>query len=254
MDTPTPTTRKRQASESLHAPRILLFKKNAYPRLLPDDIEKINTHIRKDQKLYILTAQSSPSDAADPVVLTHVLRSAAAALTRYGEVGSAGTIQAIWRQNMISQEFKEEEEFMKKDRDAYPEFLKLCDRCVSSLNWEEMLYDETLNDTIPEPDGLATMHAFKLPYLGEADKALWKHMHTHCKPYSGSYERYAHHLVVVQSSGMGKSRMVDELSKSHFVIPIVTRSTESGEHRQNELTYHVQVFHTLRRTLQFSHG
>jgi hypothetical protein len=39
---------------------------------------------------------------------------------------------------------------------------------------------------------------------------------------------YAHVLAIVQSSGMGKSRMIDELSKDHFVIPLNLRDGESG--------------------------
>ena len=36
--------------------------------------------------------------------------------------------------------------------------------------------------------------------------------------------KYARILPIVQSSGMGKSTMVDELSKTHFVIPINLRN------------------------------
>jgi hypothetical protein len=39
---------------------------------------------------------------------------------------------------------------------------------------------------------------------------------------------YARVLAIVQSSGMGKSRMIDELSKKHFVIPLNLRNGESG--------------------------
>ena len=39
---------------------------------------------------------------------------------------------------------------------------------------------------------------------------------------------YARVLAIVQSSGMGKSRMIDELSKDHFVIPLNLRDGESG--------------------------
>lgn len=37
------------------------------------------------------------------------------------------------------------------------------------------------------------------------------------------FTSYANYTVISQSSGMGKSRMIDELSKWHFVIPINTR-------------------------------
>jgi hypothetical protein len=39
---------------------------------------------------------------------------------------------------------------------------------------------------------------------------------------------YARVLAIVQSSGMGKSRMIDELSKDYFVIPLNLRDGESG--------------------------
>jgi hypothetical protein len=40
---------------------------------------------------------------------------------------------------------------------------------------------------------------------------------------------YAHYAAIVQSSGMGKSRTVDELAKDHFVIPLNLReATSSG--------------------------
>jgi hypothetical protein len=37
---------------------------------------------------------------------------------------------------------------------------------------------------------------------------------------------YLHTLSITQSSGTGKSRMIDELSKEHFVIPIVLRDSD----------------------------
>jgi hypothetical protein len=39
---------------------------------------------------------------------------------------------------------------------------------------------------------------------------------------------YAHYTTIVQSSGMGKSRMVDELARNHFVIPINLRGPHSN--------------------------
>jgi hypothetical protein len=39
---------------------------------------------------------------------------------------------------------------------------------------------------------------------------------------------HARIVMIVQSSGMGKSRMIDELSKKHFVIPLNLRNGESG--------------------------
>jgi len=38
-------------------------------------------------------------------------------------------------------------------------------------------------------------------------------------------EKYS---AIIQSSGMGKSRAVDEMSKSHFVIPVNLREHTSN--------------------------
>jgi len=38
---------------------------------------------------------------------------------------------------------------------------------------------------------------------------------------------YANYLAIVQSSGLGKSRTVDEMSKRHFVIPMNLRAAGS---------------------------
>jgi hypothetical protein len=40
---------------------------------------------------------------------------------------------------------------------------------------------------------------------------------------------YARLLPIVQSSGMGKSRLIDELSKKHFVVPINLREGNHGD-------------------------
>jgi hypothetical protein len=47
---------------------------------------------------------------------------------------------------------------------------------------------------------------------------------------------YARILSIVQSSGMGKSRLIDEFSKAYFVIPLNLRHDESGR-LSNHLPY-----------------
>src|ERR1700756_468719 len=64
------------------------------------------------------------------------------------------------------------------------------------------------------------------PYVGKAHKALYATITKACSDPAGKI--YARCLAVVQSSGMGKSRMIDELSKEHFVIPINLRTTGTG--------------------------
>ena len=55
--------------------------------------------------------------------------------------------------------------------------------------------------------------------------ALWEHIMHHFNPVNS--KDYAHFAAIVQSSGMGKSRTVDELSKDHFVIPLNLREPSS---------------------------
>jgi len=62
--------------------------------------------------------------------------------------------------------------------------------------------------------------------MGEAHRCLYKVMEVHQK----SQDAYGRFLSIVQSSGAGKSRMVDELSKEYLVIPINLRpANEQGE-------------------------
>ena len=64
------------------------------------------------------------------------------------------------------------------------------------------------------------------PYRGEAAEALWTHIRNHHD--SNSDAIYAPFCSVVQSSGMGKSRTVDELGKEHFSIPINLMNARSS--------------------------
>ena len=75
----------------------------------------------------------------------------------------------------------------------------------------------------------ATEKSWEYPFRGDAAKALWEHIETHYNP--SNVTVYAHYAAIVQSSGMGKSRTVDELAKNHFVIPLNLREAEStGTH------------------------
>jgi len=71
----------------------------------------------------------------------------------------------------------------------------------------------------------AVEQSWEREYSGDAAQALWKHIKEH---YNLKNTRiYAHYAAIVQSSGMGKSRTVDELGKRHFVIPINLRGPNS---------------------------
>ena len=60
-------------------------------------------------------------------------------------------------------------------------------------------------------------------FSGDTAHALWKNIKIY---YNSRF--YAHCTAIVQSSGMGKSRTVDELAKHHFVIPLNLRGPNSG--------------------------
>jgi hypothetical protein len=70
---------------------------------------------------------------------------------------------------------------------------------------------------------LATVRSWSVPYRGNIAEVVYEYMEFHNNP-----DLYARVLTIVQSSGMGKSRMIDELSKHHFVIPLNLRDGESG--------------------------
>ncbi|KIL67286.1 hypothetical protein M378DRAFT_9526 [Amanita muscaria Koide BX008] len=70
----------------------------------------------------------------------------------------------------------------------------------------------------------ATKKSWERPYVGQAAEALWTHIRSH---YNTNKQIYEHSCSVVQSSGMGKSRTVDELGKKCFSIPINLRDAQS---------------------------
>lgn len=72
----------------------------------------------------------------------------------------------------------------------------------------------------------ATEYSWVCEYIGNASEELWNHINKAFRDPKVKY--YAYYLAIVQSSGMGKSRSVDELSKKHIVIPMNLRDAKSG--------------------------
>ncbi|KZT12589.1 uncharacterized protein LAESUDRAFT_689269 [Laetiporus sulphureus 93-53] len=64
----------------------------------------------------------------------------------------------------------------------------------------------------------AVVDSWKATYIGEVPQALWEHLNRHCDPEAKRFKVYAHYAAIVQSSGMGKSRAIDELARSHLTI------------------------------------
>jgi hypothetical protein len=77
---------------------------------------------------------------------------------------------------------------------------------------------------------IATEDSWEREFVGDAATALWAYIEKSF--YDPKNEKvYARYTSIVQSSGMGKSRTIDELGKHHFVIPMNLRSaTSTGVH------------------------
>ncbi|KAJ2932221.1 hypothetical protein H1R20_g4870, partial [Candolleomyces eurysporus] len=65
-------------------------------------------------------------------------------------------------------------------------------------------------------------YSWKVRYVGDVAKALSSYLHGVAN--EATLNLYARYASIVQSSGTGKSRAVDEMSKEHFVIPINLRA------------------------------
>jgi hypothetical protein len=70
----------------------------------------------------------------------------------------------------------------------------------------------------------AVERSWNREFTGDAASALWKYITAH---FGQDKSVYAHYAAIVQSSGMGKSRMVDQLAKCRFIIPINLRGPNS---------------------------
>ena len=76
----------------------------------------------------------------------------------------------------------------------------------------------------------ATLQSWDEAYVGEAHHTLYDDIAKQCR---WPYQAYAQYRPITQSSGMGKSRTVDELVKEHLVIPINLQTEGTGKSRCN---------------------
>jgi hypothetical protein len=85
-------------------------------------------------------------------------------------------------------------------------------------------------------DAEATVKSWNQVYVGSAANCLYDTIRDHCVTKDPTI--YARYAAILQSSGMGKSRTIDELSKEHFVIPINLRpSADTGLSRLAILSF-----------------
>ena len=70
--------------------------------------------------------------------------------------------------------------------------------------------------------GIATTNAWVTPFVGDVHHVLAKDINEMNAARSG--ESYRNFLPIIQSSGMGKSRTVDQLATEIFTLPFNLRS------------------------------
>ena len=81
----------------------------------------------------------------------------------------------------------------------------------------------------------AAAKSWKSTFKGEGHKQLWEHIRVH----SDGPRKYANMCAIVQSSGTGKSRVIDELGKSQFVIPMNLIGSTKGMRLNNDLSLEI---------------
>jgi hypothetical protein len=74
-------------------------------------------------------------------------------------------------------------------------------------------------------DHAYTLKSWVIKYVSNASVSLYEHLVSYPKDEAN----YARYTSIVQSSGMGKSRAVDELSKTHLFVPLTLRQESKGK-------------------------
>ncbi|RDB23991.1 hypothetical protein Hypma_008682 [Hypsizygus marmoreus] len=119
------------------------------------------------------------------------------------------------------------------------EWIHAADHAIRSNDYRDLLtHHALLKPSAPERTKVvdntgvvnrqisATELSWNCPFEGDAVTALLNHVRYH---HQSSHDRryYGSFFSIVQSSGMGKSRVLDELSKTRFVIPMNLRHRDT---------------------------
>ena len=79
---------------------------------------------------------------------------------------------------------------------------------------------------------LAIEASWRRPYLGDNAVEFVRALNDTCRSFS---QRHSNTTFLIQSSGSGKSRMVDEASKLVFTIPTNVRNPEESSKRSTAI-------------------
>ncbi|THH20899.1 hypothetical protein EW146_g544 [Bondarzewia mesenterica] len=166
-----------------------------------DDFSR--THKDMDRSTYNSLARFRHNDPCPSVIFDHVLNECAELdrkwclfaeadelLSKYP--GLEGMLRACWEKGTF-----------KDVRDL-------------EILWPPQQSNSRYNRLVPQ---LAWTREFR----GDAADALWSYILHYWDAKESTVPYYPNYADVIQSSGMGKSRLVDELSKTHFVIPMNLR-------------------------------
>jgi hypothetical protein len=97
------------------------------------------------------------------------------------------------------------------------------------VRYSRLVYPKKVRPTMPTRDFvsdviLATVKSWSFPYRGHVAEVLYDYQRGHNIPHA-----YTRLIPIVNSSGTGKSRTIDEFSKDHFVIPFNLRAGNQGD-------------------------
>ncbi|CCM07240.1 uncharacterized protein FIBRA_09586 [Fibroporia radiculosa] len=117
-----------------------------------------------------------------------------------------------------------------------PLFRNMLANAVKSQDFSEVLRLRILqpkkvnmrfSEDVKASEKLATEHAWRLPFEGHYHQVLLRTI-SNMSEHVRLNQSYANYLPLVQSSGTGKSRTVDELAKSIFTIPFNVRDAAAN--------------------------
>ncbi|PBK83916.1 hypothetical protein ARMGADRAFT_1170298 [Armillaria gallica] len=108
-----------------------------------------------------------------------------------------------------------------QDSGLYEILDRLAKAPVLERDWKPLLTFPGLRRPSAPPG--TTMMAWSQDFQGSGVKALEQHIWHYLVVKSVMRHPYTAFMSITQSSGMGKSRLIDEFSKTHFVIPLNLR-------------------------------
>ncbi|KAG6915651.1 hypothetical protein DXG01_010615 [Tephrocybe rancida] len=95
-------------------------------------------------------------------------------------------------------------------------------KLVAFIQQEVKKLDEVPTKSAPTVTPLSVIKAWKTPYVGAAADLLHRAIKT-MRISEASKNSYGNFCAIIQGSGTGKSRMVDQLAQSVFTIPVIFR-------------------------------